>query len=55
MLEAALVLGIVLAASKGVAGSRRWISGGVVVGILGALVVAAGAESIASSFEGLPY
>ena len=53
VLEAALVLGIVLAASKGVAGSRRWIAGGTVAGILGALVVAAGAESIASAFEGM--
>jgi len=53
VLEAALVLGIVLAASKGVDGSRRWIAGGIAAGILGALIVAAGAESIASAFEGV--
>lgn len=53
VLEAALVLGIVLAASRGVAGSRRWIAGGVGAGVLGALLVAAGAESISRAFEGI--
>jgi len=53
VLEAALVLGIVLAASRGVSGSRRSIAGGVLAGVLGALLVAAGAESISSAFEGV--
>jgi high-affinity iron transporter len=53
VLEAALVLGVVLAASRGVAGSRGWISGGIVAGVLGALGVAAGAERIASAFDGV--
>jgi high-affinity iron transporter len=53
VLEAALILGIVLAASQGIASSRRWISGGVAGGVLGALVVAAGAGAIASAFEGI--
>jgi len=53
VLEAALVLGIVLAAARGVASSRRWIGGGVIAGILGAMLVAAGAESISSAFEGV--
>jgi FTR1 family protein len=53
VLEAALVLGVVLAASKGVAGSRGWIAGGIVLGVLGALGVAAGAERIASAFDGV--
>lgn len=53
VLEAALVLGIVLAASRGVAFSRRWIAGGVVAGVLGALLVAGGAESISMAFEGV--
>lgn len=53
VLEAALVLGIVLAASRGVAGSRHWIAGGVLAGVLGALLVAAGAEQVASAFEGV--
>jgi high-affinity iron transporter len=53
VLEAALVLGIVLAASRGVAGSRRWIASGVAAGVLGAALVASGAESISSAFEGI--
>ena len=53
VLEAALVLGIVLAASRGVFGSRAWIGAGVLAGMLGALLVAAGAESISSAFEGV--
>ena len=32
VLEAAMVLGIVLAASRGVAASRRWIAAGVALG-----------------------
>jgi high-affinity iron transporter len=53
VLEAALVLGIVLAASRGMAGSRAWILAGVLLGVGGALLVAAGAESIAAAFEGV--
>ena len=53
VLEAALVLGIVLAASRGVGRSRQWIAGGVAAGIAGALLVAAGAETISSAFEGV--
>lgn len=53
VLEAALVLGIVLAASKGVLRSRQWIAAGVAGGVLGAAAVAAGAESIAGAFEGV--
>jgi high-affinity iron transporter len=53
VLEAALVIGIVLAASRGIAGSRGWVSAGVLGGIAGALLVAAGAESIAAAFEGV--
>ena len=53
VLEAALVLGIVLAASKGIATSRRWIATGTVAGIGGAVLIAAGAGSIAAAFEGI--
>jgi high-affinity iron transporter len=35
-LEAALIVGIVLAASAGVAGNRRWVGLGVLGGVLGA-------------------
>jgi high-affinity iron transporter len=53
VLEAALVLGIVLAASRGIVGSRAWIAAGVVAGVLGAICVAAAAEPIAAAFEGV--
>ena len=53
VLEAALVIGIVLAASRGIAGSRGWTATGVVAGTAGALLVAAGAGSIAAAFEGV--
>lgn len=53
VLEAALIVGIVLAASRGMAGSRSWIAFGVAAGIAGAVAVAAAAGSIAASFEGV--
>jgi FTR1 family protein len=53
VLEAALVIGIVLAATRGLAGSRVWVAGGVLAGIALSLVVAGGAESISSAFEGV--
>ncbi|MFO1392420.1 MAG: FTR1 family protein [Steroidobacteraceae bacterium] len=53
VLEAALVVGIVLAATRGLQSSRAWVAGGVVAGALVSLAVAGGAESIASAFEGV--
>jgi len=53
VLEAALVIGIVLAASRGITGSRGWVAAGVAAGTAGALLVAAGANSIAAAFEGV--
>ena len=53
VLEAALVIGIVLAATRGLAGSRAWVAGGVLAGVVLSMVVAGGAESIASAFEGI--
>lgn len=52
VLEAGLVIGIVLAATRSVVGRGRWISGGVAAGILGALLVAMGAGALADSFSG---
>ena len=51
--EAALVIGIALAASSGIAGSRRAIANGAVVGILGAIGVAALAEPLSAALEGM--
>jgi high-affinity iron transporter len=52
VIEAGLIVGIVLAASKGVAGRALWVSYGVIGGILGACFVAAFAGEIESLFQG---
>lgn len=51
-LEAALIITIVLAATKGVAARGLWVAGGVGAGILGALVVAMFASAIAAAAAG---
>lgn len=53
VLEAALVITIVLAATQGVLQRNRWILGGVVAGLLGASMVAAAAQQISSTFDGV--
>src|SRR5579862_1172897 len=40
VLEAALIVGVVMAASRGALGRGLWVSGGIVVGVLGACLVA---------------
>jgi high-affinity iron transporter len=51
-IEAGLIIGIVAAVTRGVAGSRAHIAGGVGAGVLGALVVAAFAEQLSKAFAG---
>jgi len=53
VLEASLVVGIVLAASRGVARRGIWVTGGIGAGILGAVVVAAFAGVIAAAVDGI--
>ncbi len=53
VLEAALVVSIVLAASRGVRGRGAWVSYGVAGGVFGALIVAAFAEKLAAAASGL--
>ena len=53
VLEAALIVGIVMAASQGVRGRGGWVSGGVVGGALGAIVVAGFAETLAAAVAGI--
>jgi high-affinity iron transporter len=53
VLEAALIIGIVMAASRGAPGRERWVAGGIAAGILGALVVAAAAGAISAAAEGI--
>src|SRR5882672_7663233 len=52
VLEAALIVGIVLAASRGVTRRGAWVGGGIAAGILGAMAVAGGAETIAGLAAG---
>jgi high-affinity iron transporter len=53
VLEAALVVSIVLVATRGVVGRGAWISYGIVAGTLGALAVAAFADAISAAASGL--
>jgi high-affinity iron transporter len=53
VLEASLVVGIVLAASRGVPRRGVWVASGIAAGILGAALVAAGAEAIAAAVNGI--
>jgi len=52
-LEAALILGIIAAATVGVPGRGRWLTAGVVAGIAGSLVVASMTEQIAGLMAGM--
>ena len=52
-LEASLIVGIVLAATKGIVGRGLWVGGGIVGGLLLAGLVAAGAEIIAAAIAGI--
>jgi high-affinity iron transporter len=52
VLEAALIVAIVLGASRGIAGRARWVAGGVGLGLLGACIVAIVANVAASEFSG---
>src|SRR4051812_40214398 len=52
-IEAGLVVGIVLAATRGIAGRGNWVGYGIGGGILGACLVAAFARSISAAFAGM--
>ena len=52
-LEAALFVGIIAAATRGLAARWRWLGGGVMAGALGALALALMAERIAALADGL--
>jgi high-affinity iron transporter len=52
VIEAGLIVGIVLAATRLVPGRGGWIAGGIAGGLLGAGVVAAFAGAISATFEG---
>lgn len=51
--EAGLIVGIVLAVTRGVTHRDRWIGGGVVAGVAAACLVAAFAGALSQLFEGM--
>ena len=53
VLEAALIVGIVGAATRGIASRSRFIVGGVLLGLVGSIAVAAGANVIGQLAEGM--
>jgi len=53
VLEAALIVGIVSAATRGIPGRARWIAAGLAAGIAGSIAVAGGAELISHLAEGM--
>ncbi len=53
VLEAAILIGIVAAATRGIPGRNRWLVGGVVLGLLGSALVAFSTESIATLASGM--
>ncbi|MDB5947350.1 MAG: iron permease, partial [Ramlibacter sp.] len=52
-LEAALFVGIMAAATRGLAGRTRWLTAGVLAGAIGALALAASAEQIGALADGV--
>jgi high-affinity iron transporter len=52
VIEAGLIVGIVMAATRGVIGRGRWINLGIAGGVIGAALVAAFAGIISEAFEG---
>jgi len=52
-LEAALLIGIVAAATRAIPGRGLWVSGGISAGLAGAAVVAAMAGQLAALFDGV--
>jgi high-affinity iron transporter len=52
VIEAGLIVGIVMAATRGVAGRGRWITYGIIAGLLGATIVAFFAGAISQAFAG---
>jgi len=53
VLEAALIIGIVAAATRGVRNRALWIGSGLALGLVGAVLVAFSAEAIAGALSGM--
>lgn len=53
VLEAALIVSIVFAATRGVPARGRWVGSGIVIGVVGAIIVALFADTIAAAVSGV--
>jgi high-affinity iron transporter len=53
VLEASLIVSIVLAAAKGIAGRNAWVGAGLVLGLVGAVLVASFAGALAQAAQGM--
>ena len=53
VLEAALIIGVIAAATRAIPGRSRWLVGGALLGLVGAGLVAASMEAIASFADGV--
>lgn len=53
VLEAALIVGIIAAATRGIPGRNRWLAAGIGAGLAGAALVALGTERIAALASGI--
>jgi high-affinity iron transporter len=52
-LEAALIISVMMAATRGIAMRGRWVLGGIFAGLAGAAVVASGMQMIARQVDGM--
>jgi high-affinity iron transporter len=52
VLEASLIVAVVMGASRGIARRGRWVAGGIVLGVLGAALMALAASHLSLMFEG---
>lgn len=53
VLEAALIIGILAAATRTISGSRRWLVAGVLAGLVGSAMVAASTDAIGELADGI--
>lgn len=53
VLEAALIIGILAAATRSISGSRRWLVAGVLAGLAGSALVAASTDAIGAVADGI--
>jgi len=53
VLEAALIIGILAAATRTISGSRHWLAAGVIVGLIGSALVAASTDAIGALANGI--